>query len=152
VDVEPLIGDGDQALHFEFVDDVRGGRIPKELIVAVEQGVRSALSTGPVGGYPLEGVRFTLKDGSIHSKDSSEMSFRSVGAMALREAASRAQPVVTEPIMAVEVVVPTDCIGAVLGELSSRRGVIDALDDGPAGVAIIRARLPLAEMLEYSTA
>jgi len=136
---------------YEFVDDIKGGVIPKEFIPAVNKGVEEQMQNGVLAGYPLIGVRATLYDGSFHDVDSSEMAFKIAGSMALREGAQQASPALLEPMMAVEVVTPEDHMGDVVGDLNRRRGMIDGMDENPAG-KIVRALVPLAEMFGYSTA
>ena len=140
-------GDGD---IYEFVDDIKGGVVPKEYIPAVDKGIQEQMQNGVLAGYPLIGVRATLYDGSFHEVDSSEMAFKIAGSMALREGAQQARPALLEPIMAVEVVTPEDHMGDVVGDLNRRRGMIEGMDENPAG-KIIRALVPLAEMFGYST-
>jgi len=136
---------------YEFIDDIKGGVIPKEYIPAVNKGVEEQMQNGVLAGYPLIGVRATLYDGSFHDVDSSEMAFKIAGSMALREGAQQASPALLEPMMAVEVVTPEDHMGDVVGDLNRRRGMIDGMDENPAG-KIVRALVPLAEMFGYSTA
>ena len=145
--IEPFKDDED---HYEFVDKIVGGAVPKEYISAVDKGVRQQMQNGVLAGYPLIDLRATLYDGSYHEVDSSEMAFRVAGSMALREAALKAKPVLLEPVMGVEVVTPEDYMGDVVGDLSRRRGIIGGMDENPAG-KIIRADVPLAEMFGYST-
>lgn len=135
---------------FEFVDKIVGGVIPREFIPAVEQGVRDALQNGVLAGFPVVDIRVTLVDGSYHDVDSSEMAFKIAGSMAFREACRKAQPVLLEPIMQVEVTVPEEYLGDVMGDLNSRRGHIDGIEARP-GVQIIRAHVPLSEMFGYAT-
>jgi len=136
---------------YEFVDDIKGGVVPKEFIPAVNKGIQEQMQNGVLAGYPLIGVRATLYDGSFHDVDSSEMAFKIAGSMALREGAQQASPALLEPMMAVEVVTPEDHMGDVVGDLNRRRGMIDGMDENPAG-KIVRALVPLAEMFGYSTA
>ncbi|HET9123005.1 MAG TPA: elongation factor G [Acidiferrobacteraceae bacterium] len=135
---------------FEFVDGIKGGVVPKEYIPAVEKGVREALDRGIVAGYPVVDVKVTLFYGSYHEVDSSENAFKMAASMAFREGAQKANPALLEPIMAVEVVTPEEYMGSVNGDLSSRRGVIHAMEDMPAG-KVVRAEVPLAEMFGYAT-
>jgi elongation factor G len=146
IKLEPL-GPGS---GFEFVDAIRGGSIPREYIPAVEKGVREATENGALAGYPMVDVKATLFDGSYHDVDSSEIAFKIAGSMALKAAARKANPVLLEPIMAVEVVVPEDFMGDVIGDISSRRGKVLGMDTRPAAQAI-DARVPLAEMFGYAT-
>ncbi len=146
IDLEPTGPGG----GYEFVDRIKGGRVPKEFIPAVDAGIEDALDQGVLAGYPLVDVRAILVDGSSHEVDSSEMAFRIAGSMALQEGAKRAGVSLLEPLMAVEVVTPEDYMGDVIGDLSSRRGKIDDMDQrGPA--RIVRAKVPLAEMFGYAT-
>ena len=149
VKLEPTYGDED-APNFEFVDQIVGGVVPREYIPAVAKGLEEQMANGVIAGYPLINVRATLHDGSFHEVDSSEMAFKIAGAMAMREGAVRADPVLLEPVMAVEVVTPEDYMGDVVGDLNRRRGLIEGMDENPAG-KIIRASVPLAEMFGYST-
>jgi elongation factor G len=135
---------------FEFVDAVKGGAIPREYISAVEKGIREATDNGTLAGYPVVDVKATLFDGSYHDVDSSEIAFKIAGSMAFKLAARKASPVLLEPIMSVEVVVPEDFMGDVIGDLSSRRGKVLGMDTRPAAQAI-DARVPLAQMFGYAT-
>ena len=135
---------------FEFVDAVKGGAIPREYIPAVEKGVREATENGALAGYPVVDVKVTLFDGSYHDVDSSEIAFKIAGSMAFKEATRKAQPVLLEPIMSVEVVVPEEFMGDVIGDISSRRGKVLGMDSRPAAQAI-DARVPLAQMFGYAT-
>jgi elongation factor G len=135
---------------FQFVDAVKGGTVPREYIPAVEKGVREAVERGVLAGYPMVGVKVTLLDGSFHEVDSSEMAFKIAGSLGFKEGAKRAQPVLLEPIMSVEVIVPEDFIGEVSGDLSSRRGRITDLE-ARNGVRVVKANVPLAEMFGYAT-
>jgi elongation factor G len=135
---------------FVFENEIKGGAIPKEFIKPIEQGIKEALETGVLAGYPTTGVHVELYDGSFHEVDSSEMAFKIAGSMAYQEAAKKARPVIKEPIMEVEVVVPEDYMGDVIGDLSSRRGHIKHMEPR-AGVQVITARVPLSEMFGYST-
>ena len=135
---------------FEFEDAVKGGRIPREYIPAVEKGVREATESGVLAGYPVVDVKVTLLDGSYHDVDSSEIAFKIAGSMAFKEATRKASPVLLEPIMSVEVVVPEDFMGDVIGDISSRRGKILGMGSRPA-VQVIEARVPLAQMFGYAT-
>jgi elongation factor G len=135
---------------FVFEDKIVGGTIPREYIGPVEQGIKEALENGVLAGYPVVDVKVELVDGSYHDVDSSEMAFKIAGSMAFKEAASRARPVLLEPIMDIEVVTPTEYMGEVLGDLNSRRGKIGGMTQrGEAQV--IGASVPLAEMFGYST-
>ncbi len=146
VDLEPLSpGSG-----FQFVDAVKGGKVPREFIPAVEKGMRDALDGGVLAGYPLVDLRATLDDGSSHAVDSSEMAFRIVGSMALQDAAKQAGVKLLEPMMELEVVTPEEYMGDVIGDLSSRRSKVEAMEQR--GTArVVRALTPLAEMFGYAT-
>jgi elongation factor G len=135
---------------FKFVDAVKGGSIPREYIPAVEKGVREATENGALAGYPMVDVKVTLFDGSYHDVDSSEIAFKIAGSMAFKEATRKANPVLLEPIMSVEVVVPEEFMGDVIGDISSRRGKVLGMDTRPAAQAI-DARVPLAQMFGYAT-
>jgi elongation factor G len=135
---------------YEFVDKITGGVIPKEYIPAVDAGIQEALTNGVLAGYPMVDVRVTLVFGSFHEVDSSEMAFKIAGSMAVKKAAQLADPVLLEPIMAVEVVTPEDYMGDVIGDLSSRRGKIEGMEQRGAS-QVIRALVPLAEMFGYAT-
>ena len=147
VRLEPL---EDSVETYEFEDQIVGGSIPREYIPAVDKGIREQMTNGVVAGFPLINVRATLYDGSFHEVDSSEIAFKIAGAAAVREGAQRADPVLLEPIMAVEVVTPHDFLGDVVGDLNRRRGVIDGMDENPAG-KIVKASIPLGEMFGYAT-
>ena len=140
----------DSEENFEFVDEIVGGVVPREYINAVSKGIEDQMQNGVIAGYPLINVRATLYDGSYHDVDSNEMAFRIAGSMALREAANRANPVLLEPVMSVEVVTPEEYMGDVVGDLNRRRGLIDGMAENPAG-KIIRSSVPLGEMFGYST-
>ncbi|HWO42204.1 MAG TPA: elongation factor G, partial [Candidatus Eisenbacteria bacterium] len=135
---------------FEFVDAIKGGTIPREYIPAVEKGVREAAESGALAGYPVVDVKVTLFDGSYHEVDSSEIAFKIAGSIAFKEAARKASPVLLEPIMSVEVVVPEEFMGEVIGDLNARRGKIVGLESRPAAQAI-DARVPLSQMFGYAT-
>ncbi len=136
---------------FEFADEIKGGVIPKEFIPAVEKGVKESCTKGVVAGYPISDLKATLYDGSFHDVDSSEVAFKIAGGMAFQEACRRANPVLLEPIMKVEVTIPADFLGDTIGDLSSRRGKIEETED-LMGAKIITAKVPLSEMFGYVTA
>ncbi len=137
---------------FEFVDAIKGGVVPREYIPAVEKGVRETLSSGVMAGYPVVDVKVTLVFGSYHDVDSNENAFRMAGSMAFKEGCRKANPVILEPMMAVEVETPEDYAGTVMGDLSSRRGMVQGMDEIPGGGGkIIKAEVPLSEMFGYST-
>jgi elongation factor G len=135
---------------YEFINNVVGGRIPKEFIKPIDMGIREAMTTGVLAGYPVDDVAIELYEGSYHDVDSSEMAFKIAGSMAFKDAAHKAKPVLLEPVMRVEVVVPREYLGDVMGNLASRRGHIHAQEDR-GGTQIIQARVPLAEMFQYAT-
>jgi elongation factor G len=135
---------------YEFVNDIIGGSVPKEFIKPIDQGIREALEGGVLAGYEMVDVKATLYDGSYHDVDSNEMAFKIAGSMAFKEAARKASPVLLEPVMAVEVVTPEDYAGAIMGDLSSRRGRIEGMEHR-AGSQVIKAIVPLAEMFGYAT-
>ena len=145
IDVEPSGGDGG---GYEFVNSITGGRIPREYIPAVDAGCQEAMEFGVLAGYPLVDVKVTLRDGQYHEVDSSELAFKIAGAMAFKEAARRADPALLEPMMAVEVTTPDQYMGDVIGDLNSRRGQIQAMDER-AGVRVVKALVPLSEMFGY---
>ncbi len=144
--IEPLA----TGAGYEFANEVVGGSVPKEYIPAVDKGVKEQMENGVVAGYPVVDVKVTLYDGSYHDVDSSEMAFKIAGSMCFREGAAKANPVLLEPIMKVEVVTPEDYMGDVMGDLNRRRGLPQGMDDTPAG-KVIRAEVPLAEMFGYAT-
>jgi elongation factor G len=137
-------------LGYEFVNEIVGGSVPKEYIKPIDQGIQEALEGGVLAGYPVVDVKVTLYDGSYHDVDSNEMAFKIAGSMAFKEAARKASPVLLEPVMAVEVVTPEDFAGAIMGDLSSRRGRIEGMEHR-AGSQVIKAIVPLAEMFGYAT-
>ena len=136
---------------FEFVDAIKGGVVPREYIPAVEKGVVEALNSGVLAGYPVVDVKVTLTFGSYHDVDSSEQAFKMAAIFGFKEAAKKASPVILEPMMAVEVETPEDYAGNVMGDLSSRRGMVQGMDDMPGGGKAIKAEVPLSEMFGYST-
>ncbi len=145
IDLEPSGGDGG---GYEFANKVTGGRIPREYIPSVDAGCQEAMEFGVLAGYPLVDVKVTLTDGQYHDVDSSELAFKIAGSMAFKEAARKADPVLLEPMMAVEVTTPEDYMGDVIGDLNSRRGQIQAMDER-AGARIVKATVPLSEMFGY---
>ncbi|MFQ6113499.1 MAG: elongation factor G, partial [bacterium] len=146
VEIEPA----ERGKGFEFVNKIVGGAIPKEFINPVAEGIKDAMSTGVLAGYPLIDVRVTLLDGSYHEVDSSEMAFKIAGSIALRNAALKANPVLMEPVMDVEVVVPEDYLGDVMGDLNSRRGKIRGIFPRK-DAQVVTATVPLSEMFGYAT-
>ena len=141
---------GEPASGFEFVSKIVGGTIPKEYIPAVEQGVKEACESGVIAGYPMIDVKVTLVDGSYHDVDSNEMAFKLAGKMAIKAAVQKASPILLEPMMKVEVEVPEDFLGDVMGDLNSRRGNIEGMDSED-GQSKVTAKVPLAEMFGYAT-
>ncbi len=144
--LEPLDPDAD----YEFVNEIVGGVVPREYIPAVDKGIQEQMKNGCLAGYPLLAMKVTLYDGSFHDVDSSEMAFKMAGSLALRKGALEADPALLEPMMAVEVVTPEDYMGDVMGDLNRRRGLVQGMDDSPAG-KVITAEVPLAEMFGYAT-
>ena len=138
-------GDG-----YEFVNEITGGVIPKEFIPAVDKGIKQQMANGVITGFPVVDVKVSLYDGSFHDVDSSEVAFRVAGSMAFKDGALKANPVLLEPVMKVEVVTPEDYMGDVNGDLNRRRGILQGMDESPSG-KIIRAEVPLAEMFGYAT-
>ncbi len=136
---------------FEFVDAIKGGVVPREYIPAVEKGLRETLPAGVLAGYPVVDVRVTLHYGSYHEVDSNENAFKMAASIGFKEGMRRASPVLLEPMMAVEVETPEDYAGTVMGDLSSRRGMVQGMDDMPGGGKVIKAEVPLSEMFGYST-
>jgi elongation factor G len=143
---EPL--ESEEGALYEFSNAVTGGRIPREYIPSVDAGIQSAMEQGVLAGFPMVGVKATLLDGAYHEVDSSEMAFKIAGSMVLKEAARRADPALLEPIMAVEVRTPEEYMGDVIGDLNSRRGMIQSMEDAT-GVKVVRAHVPLSEMFGY---
>jgi elongation factor G len=135
---------------YEFVNEIVGGVVPKEYIPAVDKGVQEQMENGILAGYPVVDVKVTLYDGSYHDVDSSEMAFKIAGSMCFKEGASKARPVLLEPIMKVECSMPEEYMGDIVGDLNRRRGMIQSMDDTPAGKTVI-AHVPLAEMFGYAT-
>ena len=145
--IEPAeLGEG-----FVFVDEIVGGVVPKEYISSVAKGIEEQMNNGVLAGYPIMDVKATLFDGSYHDVDSSEMAFKIAGSMAFKKGALEAQPVLLEPMMKVEVTTPEDWMGDVVGDLNRRRGMIEGMDEGHAGLKIIHAKVPLSEMFGYAT-
>jgi elongation factor G len=147
VKLEPLAMTPDGPTY-EFVNAVSGGRIPKEFIPSVDAGAQDAMQYGVLAGYPVVGVKLTLLDGQYHEVDSSEMAFKIAGSMVMKEAARRAIPTLLEPLMAVEVTTPEENMGDVIGDLNSRRGTIQAMEER-GGARVVRATVPLSEMFGY---
>jgi elongation factor G len=145
VDIEPNTTEGG---GYEFVNKVSGGRIPREYIPSVDDGAQEAMVNGVLAGYQMVDIKVTLQDGAYHDVDSSELAFKIAGSMAFKEAARKANPVLLEPMMDVEVVTPEDFMGDVIGDLNSRRGQIQAMDER-AGARVVKALVPLSEMFGY---
>jgi len=141
----------EQGKGYEFVDAIKGGVIPREFIPSVDKGIQETLKSGVMAGFPVVDVKVTLTFGSYHDVDSNENAFRMAGSMAFKEAMRRADPVLLEPMMAVEVETPEDYMGNVMGDLSGRRGIVQGMDDMVGGGKIVRAEVPLSEMFGYST-
>jgi elongation factor G len=146
IKMEPL----PRGANFEFVNDIFGGAIPKNYIPAVEKGIVEAAQRGHLAGYPVVDFRVTLYDGSYHDVDSNELSFKTAGRIAFRKAMEQAKPALLEPIMHVEITIPDEFAGAIMGDLNSRRGRIQGMDN-KAGKTIVKAEVPMAEMLSYGT-
>jgi len=146
INLEPFIGE--DGATYEFENKVTGGRVPREYIPSVDAGAQDAMQYGVLAGYPLVNVKVTLLDGQYHDVDSSEMAFKIAGSQALKKAAGQAQPVILEPIMAVEVTTPEDYMGDVIGDLNSRRGQIQAMEER-SGARVVKAQVPLSEMFGY---
>ena len=144
--LEPNPGKG-----YEFVDAIKGGVVPREYIPAVQKGIEDTMKSGVLAGYPVVDVKATLHFGSYHEVDSNENAFKMAGSMAFKEGMRNASPVLLEPIMAVEVETPEEKMGDVMGDLSSRRGVIQGMDDLPGGGKAVKAEVPLSEMFGYAT-
>ncbi|MEP4102530.1 elongation factor G, partial [Paraglaciecola sp.] len=141
----------EEGAGYEFINEVVGGVVPKEFIPAVDKGIQQQMQSGVVAGYPVLDVKVTLYDGSYHDVDSSEMAFKIAGSMGFKKGAAEANPVLLEPTMKVEVTTPEDWMGDVVGDLNRRRGMIEGMDDGVAGIKIIHAKVPLSEMFGYAT-
>ena len=148
IKLEPLPPGG---AGFEFVDAIKGGVVPREYIPAVQKGIEDSLPAGVLAGYPVVDVKATLTFGSYHDVDSNENAFRMAGSMAFKEGMRRASPVLLEPMMSVEVETPEDYAGSVMGDLSSRRGMVQGMEDMAGGGKAIKAEVPLSEMFGYST-
>jgi elongation factor G len=149
IDIEPTSVEAGGEGGYEFVNAVTGGRIPREYIPSVDEGCQEAMEFGVLAGYPMVDVKVTLQDGAYHDVDSSELAFKIAGSMAFKEAARRAGPVILEPMFAVEVTTPEDYMGDVIGDLNSRRGQIQQMDEGPGGSRVVKALVPLSEMFGY---
>ena len=148
ISIEPLPADAE--VTYEFVNAVTGGRVPREYIPSVDHGIQDAMQYGVLAGYPLVGLKATLLDGGYHDVDSSEMAFKIAGSMALKLAVEKADPMILEPIMRVEVTMPEEFMGDVIGDLNSRRGHIEGMDNR-SGTQVVRAMVPLSSMFGYVT-
>jgi len=137
---------------FEFIDAIKGGVVPREYIPAVQKGVEEALNSGVLAGYPVVDVKVTLHFGSYHDVDSSEQAFKMAAIFGFKEGCKKANPVILEPMMAVEVETPEEYAGTVMGDLSSKRGMVQGMDDMVGGGKTIKAEVPLSEMFGYATA
>jgi elongation factor G len=146
--VEP----NEEGAGYEFVNGIVGGTVPKEFIPAVDKGIEEQMQNGVLAGYPVLDIKVTLFDGSYHDVDSSEMAFKIAASMGFKNGMASANPVLLEPTMQVEVTTPEDWMGDVVGDLNRRRGIIEGMEDGVAGIKIVRAKVPLSEMFGYATA
>jgi len=144
--IEPLA----KGTGFEFSDETKGGSVPRNFIPSIEAGVKEAMETGILAGYPMVDLKASLLDGKYHEVDSSELAFKIAGSIAFKEACQKASPVLLEPVMDVEVVTPQEFMGEVIGDLNSRRGKITEMENR-AGAQVIEARVPLANMFGYAT-
>ena len=136
----------------QFINEVKGGNVPKEFIPAVQKGFQDSLKNGVLGGFPMTGMKVTLTDGSFHPVDSDQLSFELAAHNAFKNACPKAGPVLMEPIMRVEVVTPEENMGDVIGDLNKRRGLVQGMDEARSGARIVKAMVPLAEMFGYVTA
>ena len=150
VKIEP-VDNAEEADGLEFIDEIKGGRIPKEFIPSVEKGFKDSMKNGVLAGYPMDSLKVTLLDGSFHAVDSDQLSFELAAKMAFREAIPKSKPVLLEPIMKVEVVTPEENMGDIVGDINRRRGQVDGMDDRN-GAKVIKAKVPLSEMFGYVTA
>jgi len=146
IKIDPL----PRGIGFEFVDNIFGGVIPRQYIPAVEKGIIDALPDGLIAGYPVVDIRVTLYDGSYHTVDSSEMAFKIAGSMALKNAAQNAKVVILEPIVRIEVITPDEFLGAVIGDLNSKRGKVQGVEPQAGGNQKIMALVPMSEILTYA--
>jgi elongation factor G len=146
--VEP----NEEGAGYEFVNEIVGGTVPKEFIPAIDKGIEEQMQNGVLAGYPVLDIKVTLFDGSYHDVDSSEMAFKIAASMGFKTGMAEASPVLLEPTMRVEVTTPEDWMGDVVGDLNRRRGIIEGMEDGVAGIKIVRAKVPLSEMFGYATA
>jgi elongation factor G len=150
-DVWLRLSQNEKGAGFEFINSIKGGTVPSEYIKPVEQGIREAMSNGVIAGYPVVDIKAELYDGSYHEVDSSEMAFKIAGSMALQDGVKKAQPTLLEPIMKVVVVTPEEFMGDVIGDLNSKRGRIESMEDLSVGIKEITAFVPLGEMFGYTT-
>jgi len=141
----------EEGAGYEFVNAIVGGVVPKEFIPAVDKGCQEQMQSGVLAGYPMLDIKVTLYDGSFHDVDSSEMAFKIAGSMGFKKGALDATPVLLEPTMKVEVTTPEEWMGDVVGDLNRRRGMIEGMEEGVAGIKIVRAKVPLSEMFGYAT-
>ncbi len=150
ISIEPNIDpETGQGVGYEFANNVSGGRVPREYIPSVDAGAQDAMEFGVLAGYQMVDVKVTLEDGAYHEVDSSELAFKMAGSMAFKEAARKAEPTLLEPVFAVEVTTPEDYMGDVIGDLNSRRGQVQSMDEGYGGAKLIKALVPLSEMFGY---
>ncbi|WP_238161200.1 elongation factor G [Kribbella antibiotica] len=149
INIEPTSVESGGEGGYEFVNAVTGGRVPREYIPSVDEGAQEAMEFGVLAGYPMVDIKVTLTDGAYHDVDSSELAFKIAGSMAFKDAARRATPIILEPMFSVEVITPEDYMGEVIGDLNSRRGQIQSMDEGPGGSRAIKASVPLSEMFGY---
>jgi elongation factor G len=149
-DVWVLFEPNETGKGFEFIDAVKGGVVPKEYIKPVEQGIKETLLSGVIAGYPVVDVKATLYDGSYHDVDSSELAFKLAGSLAAREGIRQAKPILLEPVMRIEATTPEEFMGDVIGDLNSRRGRIEAMEDLSGGAKLIKAIVPLSTMFGYT--
>jgi elongation factor G len=136
---------------YEFIDEIKGGTIPREFIPSVDKGIQNTLKSGVLAGFPVVDVKVRLTFGSYHDVDSSQIAFELAGSLAFKEAMRRAGPVILEPMMSVEIETPEEYMGDIMGDISSRRGMLQGMDDNPAGGKFVKAEVPLSEMFGYST-
>jgi elongation factor G len=146
IEMEPQ----ERGAGYSFENAIVGGVVPKEYVAASDKGIQDAMTTGPLAGYPVVDIKIRAVDGSYHDVDSNEMAFKVAGSMAFKEAFAKANPVLLEPIMKVEIVTPEDYLGDVMGDVSRRRGILQGSDDSPSG-KVINAMVPLGEMFGYAT-
>ncbi|MCK4990501.1 MAG: elongation factor G, partial [Bacteroidales bacterium] len=150
-DIEVYIGPADESVTgLQFTSEIRGGNVPREYIPSVEKGFKNAMFNGPLAGFPIESLKVRLMDGSYHAVDSDQLSFEIAARQAFKHAASKAKPIMLEPIMAVEVVTPEEYMGDVISDLNKRRGQVEGMDS-KAGARVIKAKVPLSEQFGYVT-